>query len=123
MTYLEWLERFASLTSETRANLHQRILALAYRPMISVILPVYNGDLSFLGKAIASVRRQIYEDWELCLADDASTDSRIKPFLEGLAREDRRINVLFREQNGLSQPAQNSPFARRGGGAALLDQG
>ena len=57
MTYLEWLERFASLTPEMRANFHQRILALAHRPVISVILPVYNGDLSFLSIAIASVRR------------------------------------------------------------------
>ncbi|PYK89846.1 MAG: glycosyl transferase family 2 [Verrucomicrobia bacterium] len=123
MTYLEWLERFASLTPEMRANFHQRILALAHRPVISVILPVYNGDLSFLSIAIASVRRQIYENWELCLADDASTDSRIRPFLEGLAREDRRIKVLFREQNGHISACSNSALSlARGEWCALLDQ-
>src|SRR6266436_8329030 len=100
MTYLEWLKRFAALTPETRANLYKKILALEHRPLISVILPTYNGDLKFLSKAIASVRGQIYENWELCVADDASTDPQIKPFLADLAREDRRIKVFFREQNG-----------------------
>jgi GT2 family glycosyltransferase len=123
MTYLEWLERFASLTPETRANLHQRILAIAHRPMISVILPVYNGDLSFLSKAIASVRRQIYENWEVCLADDASTDLLIKPFLENLTGEDRRIKVLFRDKNGHISACSNSALSlARGEWCALLDQ-
>ena len=86
MTYHEWLERFASLTPETRGNLRRKILVLDDQPLISVILPVYNSDLKFLERAIASIRRQIYENWEVCLADDASTDLRIKPFLENLTR-------------------------------------
>ena len=123
MIYLEWLDRFASPTPETRASLHHKILTLDHRPLISVILPVYNADLKFLSKAIASVRRQIYENWELCLADDASTDSRIRPFLEGLAREDRRIKVLFREQNGHISACSNSALSlARGDWCALLDQ-
>ena len=123
MTYLEWLERFASLTPETRAGLRHKILALDHRPLISVILPVYNSDLKFLDRAITSARRQIYENWELCLADDASTDSRIRPFLEGLAREDRRIKVLFREQNGHISACSNSAMSlARGEWCALLDQ-
>ena len=93
MTYLEWLERFASLTPETRANLRAKILALDHRPLISVILPVYNSELKFLRKAIASVGRQIYENWEICVADDDSTDPQIRPFLAQLTREDRRVKV------------------------------
>jgi GT2 family glycosyltransferase len=123
MTYLEWLERFASLTTETRASLRHKILALDHRPLISVILPVYNSELKFLRKAIASVRRQIYENWEICLADDASTDPQIRPFLEDLTREDRRIKVLFREQNGHISACSNSALSlARGEWCALLDQ-
>ena len=58
MTYHEWLERFASLTPETRADLRRKILVLDHQPLISVILPVYNSDLKFLEQAISSVRRQ-----------------------------------------------------------------
>jgi GT2 family glycosyltransferase len=123
MTYQEWLERFASLTPETRANLRRKILVLDHQPLISVILPVYNSDLKFLEQAVASVRRQIYQNWEMCLADDASTDTRIRPFLEGLAREDRRIKLLFRDKNGHISACSNSALSlARGDWCALLDQ-
>jgi O-antigen biosynthesis protein len=123
MTYLEWLERFASLTPETRANLRSKILALEHRPLISVILPVYNSDLKFLSRAVESVRRQIYENWEICIADDASTDCKVRPFLANLGREDRRIKVFFREQNGHVSACSNSALSlARGEWCALLDQ-
>jgi GT2 family glycosyltransferase len=123
MTYHEWLDRFACLTPESRANLRHKVLALKRRPLISVILPVYNSDLRFLSQAISSVRRQIYENWEVCVADDASTDPQIKPFLENLTREDRRVKVLFRERNGHISACSNSALSlARGEWCALLDQ-
>ena len=54
-------------------------------PVISVLLPVYNPELRILEAAIASVEGQLYQHWELCLADDASTDPAVRPFLEGVA--------------------------------------
>jgi O-antigen biosynthesis protein len=123
MTYLEWLERFASLTPESRADLRHKLRGLDHRPLISIILPVYNPELAFLSEAVASVRRQIYEKWEICVADDASTDSQIRPFLAGLAREDRRIKVFFRERNGHISACSNSALSlARGEWCALLDQ-
>src|SRR5262245_7485276 len=123
MTYHEWLERFASLTPETRADIRRKIHVLDRQPLISVILPVYNSDLKFLERAITSVRRQIYENWEVCVADDASTDLRIKPFLEKLTSEDRRIKVLFRDKNGHISASSNSALSlARGQWCALLDQ-
>ena len=123
MTYHQWLERFASPMPETRANLQGKILALDHQPLISVILPVYNGDLNFLERAVASVRRPIYENWEVCLADDASTDPRIKPFLAKLSSEDRRIKVFFRDKNGHVSACSNSALSlARGEWCALLDQ-
>lgn len=40
---------------------------------ISVVLPVYNGE-KFLRKSIESCLKQTYEDWELLIIDDGSTD-------------------------------------------------
>ena len=123
MTYPEWLERFASLTDESRKNLRRKILQLDHRPLISVLLPVYNPDLKFLSQAIASVRRQIYENWEICIADDASTNPEIRPFLENLTREDGRIKVLFRDANGHISACSNSALSIASGEwCALLDQ-
>jgi glycosyltransferase involved in cell wall biosynthesis len=52
-----------------------------------------------------------------------STDPQIKPFLENLTREDRRIKVLFRDKNGHISACSNSALSlARGEWCALLDQ-
>ena len=123
MTYLEWLERFAALTPEACQHLRGKLLQLEHRPLISILLPTYNADLEFLRRAIDSVQQQIYESWELCLADDASTDPCIRPFLDDFARADQRIKVIFREQNGHISACSNSALSlAHGEWCALLDQ-
>jgi glycosyltransferase involved in cell wall biosynthesis len=77
-------------------------------PTISLIVPVYNPRPEHLTACLASVRAQIYPHWELCLADDCSTDSRIRPILEQAARDDHRIKVVFRSTNGHICHATNS---------------
>jgi len=42
-------------------------------PVISVAMPVFNGA-QFLGEAIASILEQTYDDFELIISDDGSTD-------------------------------------------------
>lgn len=78
------------------------------KPLISIIMPVYNVDPKWLKKAIESVKNQWYENWELCIADDCSTYQSIKPLLERYAEEDKRIKVVFREKNGHISEASNS---------------
>ena len=92
-------------------------------PLISVLMPVYNPDLKFLEEAIESVRRQTYEDWELCIADDRSTGERVRPFLEEMSKRDARLKIVFRETNGGIAACSNSALAlARGEWCALLDQ-
>lgn len=123
MTYPEWLERFVANTPESREHLRHTILQLEHQPLISILLPIYNGDLEFLRRAITSVRRQLFEHWELCVADDASTDPLIRPLLEDFARADHRIKVIFRECNGHISACSNSALSLAGGEwCALLDQ-
>ena len=98
MTYADWIARYDTLTPDRRDELRREVQELSYQPLISILLPVYNADLRFLEEAIASVRRQIYDKWELCIADDASTDRRVRPFLEEVGRSDKRIKLLFRER-------------------------
>lgn len=90
---------------------------------LSVLMPVYNPGLEFLEEAIDSVRAQSYENWELCMADDCSTDERLRPFLEDQARRDSRIKAVFREKNGGIALCSNSALAlATGEWCALLDQ-
>jgi len=121
--YQDWVARFDTLTSTTRAALRRELRGLRRHPHISIILPVYNPDLKFLEAAIDSVRQQIYERWDLCIADDASTDSNVRPFLESVAANDARIKLTFRERNGHISACSNSALKlATGDWCALLDQ-
>ncbi|MCV4783537.1 glycosyltransferase, partial [Escherichia coli] len=58
------------------------------RPLISVILPVYNIEEELLRKCIDSVRRQTYENWQLCIADDFSPSPHVRRVIEEYASRD-----------------------------------
>ena len=64
---------------------------LSYQPLISIVMPVYNTPENFLREAIQSVLNQSYTHWELCIADDASTQPHVKRILEEYAAKDTRI--------------------------------
>lgn len=77
------------------------------RPTFSILCPVYNSDPGLLAAAIDSVRAQVYPHWELCLADDASTDEATKAYLDALP-PDPRVKVVRRPVNGHIVAASNS---------------
>ena len=123
ISYEDWMVQSDSPGPGNRAALRRRLRALRKQPLISVILPVYNPDLGILATAIESVERQVYEHWELCIADDASTDLRVRPFLEEKGRDDPRIKMTFREKNGHISACSNSAITlATGEWCALLDQ-
>ena len=120
--YQNWIVQFDSMPATTRAGLRRQLRSLIRQPLISIILPVYNPDLRFLEAAIDSVRGQIYERWELCIADDASTEPDVRPFLQQLATSDPRIKVTFRDRNGHISACSNSALElATGQWCALLD--
>ena len=92
------------------------------RPLISVVLPVYNPDATWLSAAIDSVRDQAYANWELCIADDASTQPHVREILELVAAADSKIKLTFRPENGGIAEASNSALGlARGDFVAFLD--
>jgi len=120
--YTGWINLHDSLTPQTTVRIRTSLQGLNYRPLISVLMPVYNTPEKWLGRAIESVRTQIYDRWELCIADDASTAPHVRPLLEKAAREDPRIKVVFRESNGHISAASNSAFElAEGEFVSLLD--
>ena len=120
--YRNWVEKFDTWTEARRERAIAQLATLSQRPRISVILPVYDPPVQFLRQAIESVRRQIYPEWELCLADDASTDPEIRPLLEKIAASDDRIHLVVRDRNGHISQASNSALDLASGEfVALLD--
>lgn len=120
--YQEWIRRYDTLTDEGRETMRANIDTIAHQPLISVVMPVYNPKPEWLIEAIESVRKQLYLNWELCIADDASSDKAIRLILERYTKEDSRIKVVFREQNGHIAAASNSALElATGEWVALLD--
>ena len=56
-------------------------------------MPVYNAPEKFLREAIESVMGQVYPDWELCIADDASPLPHVREVLQEYADRDPRIKI------------------------------
>ena len=84
------------------------IATWAARPTISVVMPVHDPAVDFLRAAIDSVVAQIYPHWELCIADDASTNPKVRESLAEYAQRDARIHVFYRPQTGHIVEASNS---------------
>lgn len=120
--YDEWIENIEvpSLpTSEEVANL---LVDLEYKPVISVIIPTYNTDEIYLRACIDSVIAQSYPWWQLCIADDASTDLIVREILNEYLNSDPRIKVVFRSENGHISLTSNSALELASGEfVALLD--
>lgn len=77
-----------------------------YNPKISIIVPVYNTDEKSLKKAINSVLKQRYNNWELCISDDASKEET-KKVLKEFVGKDPRIKIVFRKDRGGISTASN----------------
>ena len=118
--YADWIAKFEAPNPE--AELADRLQQLEEQPLISVLMPVYNTPKEYLDAAIASVTDQLYQNWELCIADDASTEPWVRPTLERWQKADSRIKVVFRQTNGHISEATNSAFSLASGKwVALLD--
>ncbi len=110
-SYQTWVQLFDSIDDGVRRQIQARVQELARPPKISVMMPVFNPPIEMLQSAIDSVRNQIYTDWELCIADDCSTDPLVPQLLEECAASDARIKVIRREENGHISAASNSALS------------
>lgn len=108
ITYDEWLNNYHFLDDKKRNQLKYIIQNMTFQPKISVIMPTYNSNLKWLEEAVNSVRNQIYKNWELCIADDASKNTEVIKYLKKLSQEDDRIKIVYREINGHISAASNS---------------
>lgn len=71
---------------------------LEEKPLVSVIVPVYNTE-KYLKKCVNSILTQTYENIELFLIDDGSTD-KSGEICDGFAEEDSRVKVIHKENEG-----------------------
>jgi GT2 family glycosyltransferase len=120
--YRAWIKEYDTIDDADRETIAVEIEKLAHWPLISVLVPTYNSDERLLRQMIDSVSAQIYPHWELCIADDASSDERVRQILAEAAARDSRIKTVFRKTNGHISAASNSALELVSGEyVALLD--
>ena len=120
--YEGWIARFDTLTEEDLGVFRAALDRFSRRPLISILMPVYNTADEWLTRAIESVIAQIYPDWQLCISDDASTAPHVRETLERYRAKDPRIRVVYREANGHISANTNSALALATGEyVSLLD--
>src|SRR5206468_9411735 len=88
--YQKWLEQHCASVQDLK-RMRNEARAFASQPLISIITPVFDTPVQHLEEAVESVLAQAYENWELVLIDDGSTDADLLRILPHLTGRDRRI--------------------------------
>jgi GT2 family glycosyltransferase len=120
-TYDDFLQRNAFRETD-RAWMTSAVAAMRLQPRFSIIVPTYNTPESYLRAMLDSVLTQVYPYWQLCIADDASTQPHVRAVLEEYRAKDQRVTLTLREANGHISAASNSALETATGEfIALLD--
>ncbi len=111
-----WKETFPP---ESRSNVSAWIDLLAVKPLVSIIMPVYNSQ--WLNVAVNSVLNQSYRHFELILVDDCSYEKQTLKAVE-MASHDERIHVIRNSENiGISRATNAGIEASHGEYIAFMD--
>lgn len=120
--YPRWVMKYDTFDKEMLEQLNVSAKNLGFTPLISIVMPVYNTPVEYLEQAINSVQNQAYKNWELCIADDASTNADVIKLLKRYEEQDERIKVVYCEKNGHISKASNKALELvTGDYVALLD--
>ena len=82
------------------------------KPLISLVMPVFNVDPQWLQAAVESVESQLYENWELCIVDDASSREETISYLKTIRHPRIRIRYLDNNRNISGATNEAIRFAR-----------
>ena len=122
ITYDKWIYHYDRWTPSAKRKIRSRVKCLVQKPLISVIMPVFDPPLHMMEEAIESVLRQVYDNWELCIADDASSNQNVRDLINDYVRKDKRIKAVLRDTNGHISRASNSALELASGElVAFLD--
>ena len=101
-------------------NYWRKAKELKSSPLVSILMPVYNLAPELLEHTFQSVHRQTYENWQLCVVDDCSTNAATIDYLKAIS--DKRIDIHFSTQNeNISRATNRAASMANGEYLTLLD--
>ncbi|RHP10570.1 glycosyltransferase family 2 protein [Dorea sp. AF36-15AT] len=117
--YEEWYKNHKPTMEELQ---RQRDTEFEYEPLISILVPVYNTPEEFLKQMIQSVRKQTYDNWELCIANANPANETVAEILRISSTKDERIKVKdVPENEGIAQNTNAALAIATGDYIGLLD--
>lgn len=119
VVYGDWVKKH--LPSD-RVLAKQRHAVFPYRPLISLVVPLYRTPEEFLIQLVDSVKNQSYENWELILSDGSGPDSPLDPILDQIEAGDDRIHAIRNgRQLQISENTNEGLKAAKGDWIAFAD--
>src|SRR5262245_59245551 len=116
-----WLQQH-ELKSTDIERMRRELKTFAHTPLITIIIPVYNTEEIWLRRTIQSVQDQVYQNWEVCVVNDASTKSHVMSILKECAASDPRIRVTHLSKNrGIAGASSKALAMATGEFVGLLD--
>jgi GT2 family glycosyltransferase len=96
ISYDKWIRNVLPTAEELEV---QRKHVFKYNPKISIIIPTYNTKVAFLEEVIDSIINQTYTNWEICIADGASSNQDTIKRLKEYEQQDKRIIINYLSEN------------------------
>jgi teichuronic acid biosynthesis glycosyltransferase TuaG len=82
-------------------------------PLVSIIIPCFNSE-KFIAETVRSVQNQTYNNWEIIVVDDCSSDNTVSLIL-GMVQRDSRIRFFQLENNSGTGVARNKGLSNANG--------
>lgn len=86
---------------------------LEYEPLVSIITPCYNAE-KYIEETIKSVINQSYQNWEMIIVDDISTDNTVS-IVQNYSKKDSRIRYFILDEKGGASLARNKAIRESNG--------
>ncbi len=117
--YMNWRRHAQPSREELEAQSRNVFLK---QPLISIVVPLYRTPETFLRDLVASVERQTYRNWQLCLSDGSGEDSPLTGFLAELRKQDSRIVITGSDrQLGIAENTNKAIALAEGDFIAFAD--
>ena len=113
-------KRYTYNQPQLTEGIKKEIEKFSRKPIISIVMPVYNVDPQWLDLAIKSIQNQWYNNWELCIVDDKSTKLETIKYLKKI--KNPKIKTKFLKENLNISGASNEALKMASGDyIALMD--